>query len=258
MSTLHAALNGPRGFNGIAQALRGAITRGELPASTQLPPIAELARRYDTTAVTVRRALRDLEDEGLIRVEHGVGTFVADWSRQFDLLHLPSFAAEMEAHDVRPSTTALGRSFGIDAPDAKQALGLTALEPVHVLTRLRWVGTEPIALQHSYLGEALREVVARYSPDRSLYEMVREATGRAPLAADETLQALLLPAEVSGPLELKPGAAGWIAVRTTFDAGGQPLVYDEAYIPSERVELHLRRRAGQTSFDYRIKPGGEQ
>ena len=258
MSTPLATFNASRGSSGIAQALRGEIMRGELAAGAQLPPIAELARRYDTTAVTVRRALRDLEDEGLIRVEHGVGTFVADWSRQFDLLHLPSFAAEMAARDVRPSTDVLQRAFGIEAPQAAEALGLEAGEPVHVLTRLRRVGDVPIAMQSSYLGDTLREVVERYTPDRSLYEMVREATGRAPLAAEETLQALSLCEETAKPLAVAPGSPGWVAARTTFDAGGMPLVYDEAYFPSERVELHLRRRAGQTSFDYRIKPGGEQ
>src|SRR5438874_9375286 len=90
------------GYLGIAAALRERITRGELPAGAQLPPIGELARQHATTAITARRALRALEEEGLVRVEHGVGTFVADWARGFDLL--PSFGAEMAARDLRVET----------------------------------------------------------------------------------------------------------------------------------------------------------
>lgn len=254
MSTSLQDYNGQRGFNRIAEALRRAITTGELTPRAQLPPIAELARRYETTAITVRRALRDLEEEGLIRVEHGVGTFVADWARQFDLLHLPSFAAELAAHDLRPQTEVLGRELDVARPEAAAALGLSRGGTVHVLTRLRRVNGRPIVLQHSYLHGSLRTVVESYTPERSLYEMLREATGRAPFAADEMINATQLSDAATGSLELGRDAAGFRSARTTFDAAGQPLVYDEAFFPSDRVALEVRRRAGQTQFEYRILP----
>jgi len=227
---------------------------GELTPRAQLPPIAELARTYDTTAITVRRALRDLESEGLIRVEHGVGTFVADWVRQFDLLHLPSFAAEMAAHDLRPQTEVLERGADLRRPEAAAALGVAPGAPVHVLTRLRRVNGCPIVLQHSFLHGSLRAVCDGYTPERSLYEMLREATGRAPFAADETIRAIQLTEAAARRLEAETGEPGFISARTTYDAVGQPLVYDEAFFPSSRVALEVRRRAGQTQFEYRIQP----
>src|SRR5690349_40972 len=97
------------GYPAIAQALRGSIVRGEMKAGEQLPPISALARCFGTTAITVRRALRLLEEQGLVRVEHGNGTFVADWSRAYDLPHLPSFSAEMAARELRVETVVRGR-----------------------------------------------------------------------------------------------------------------------------------------------------
>jgi DNA-binding GntR family transcriptional regulator len=254
MSTSLQDISGQRGFSRIAQILRRSITGGELTPRAQLPPIAELARKYDTTAITVRRALRDLEGEGLIRVEHGVGTFVADWVRQFDLLHLPSFAAEMAAHDLRPQTAVLGRELAAHQPEPAVALGQGAAAPVHVLTRLRRVNNRPIVLHHSYLHGSLRAVCEEYSPERSLYELLREATGRAPFAAEESIRAVQLSEEAARSLETEPGAPGFLSARTTYDAAGQPLVYDEAFFPSSRVALEVRRRAGQTQFEYRILP----
>lgn len=244
-----------RGFNGIAETLRRALLAGELTPGEQLPPIGELARQYATTAITVRRALRALEEEGLVRVEHGVGTFVADWSRQFDALHLPSFAAEMAARDLRPETEVRGRTLDAQHAEAATALRQPA-EAVHVLTRRRLVGGAPVVLQHSYLSAGLRSVVERYSPERSLYEMVREATGRAPLAAEETVRATVLIDDVARELAVETSpAVGWVAVRTTYDALGQPLVYDEAFFPSERVEIQIHRRAGVTQLGYRMLAG---
>ena len=254
MSTSLQDNPGQRGFNRIAQTLRRSIMVGELTPRAKLPPISELAREYDTTAITVRRALRDLEDEGLIRVEHGVGTFVADWVRQFDLLHLPSFAAEMAAHDLRPRTEVLGREMNVLRPEAAAALGQTTSAPVHVLTRLRRVSDRPIVLQHSHLHASLRAVCEEYVPERSLYELLREATERAPFAADETIRSVQLSEDVARSLDVEAGEPGFVSARITYDALGQPLVYDEAFFPSRRVALEVRRRAGQTQFEYRILP----
>jgi len=244
-----------RGFNAIAETLRRALLGGDLPPGEQLPPIGEMARQYGTTAITVRRALRALEEEGLVRVEHGVGTFVADWSRQFDSLHLPSFAAEMAARDMRPETEVRGRTLAVQHVEAATALGQPA-EAVHMLTRRRLVGGAPVVLQHSYLSAGLRSVVERYTPERSLYEMVRETTGRAPLSAEETVRAIVLAEDVTRELAVSAPAVGWVAVRTTYDALGQPLVYDEAFFPSERVEIQVHRRAGVTQLGYRIVSKG--
>ncbi|MGV3722123.1 MAG: GntR family transcriptional regulator [Actinomycetota bacterium] len=255
MSTSLQGLAASRGFNAIADSLRRALLAGDVTPGEQLSPIGEMARQYGATAITVRRALRALEEEGLVRVEHGVGTFAADWSRQFDTLHLPSFAAEMAARDLRPQTEVRNRLLDARRAEAALALGQPAEAPVHVLTRRRRVGGAPVALQHSYLSAALRGVVEEYAPERSLYEMVREATGRAPLAAEETVRAVLLTDEAARDLEVTAPAVGWVAVRTTSDALGQPLVYDEAFFPSERVEIQVHRHAGVTQLEYRILAG---
>src|SRR3712207_4209835 len=130
------------GFAGIAQVLRRAITLGELQPGEQFPPIAEMARRYRTTPITVRRALRELEEEGLVRVEHGVGTFVSDCTGQYDLLHLPSFSDEMAARDFPLETRVCSRESGVRFRDAALALGQEPETPLELLGRLRLVAGE--------------------------------------------------------------------------------------------------------------------
>lgn len=61
----------------IAQDLREAIASGSIKAGTRLPAVTSLARERGVTAATIRRALRDLTEEGLITSHVGRGTFVA-------------------------------------------------------------------------------------------------------------------------------------------------------------------------------------
>lgn len=58
----------------VAADLRRRIAAGEFPG--RLPSQHDLAYQYETTLVTLRKALRVLEDEGLIVTEHGWGSRV--------------------------------------------------------------------------------------------------------------------------------------------------------------------------------------
>jgi DNA-binding GntR family transcriptional regulator len=53
------------------------VNGSELLPGERLEPEAELARRYGVNRLTVRRALEELGRAGVLRTEHGVGSFVA-------------------------------------------------------------------------------------------------------------------------------------------------------------------------------------
>jgi GntR family phosphonate transport system transcriptional regulator len=62
----------------IEQAVRADILAGRYAPGGQLPPDRDLAALYGASRMTARRALAALQQDGLIRIEHGNGTFVSD------------------------------------------------------------------------------------------------------------------------------------------------------------------------------------
>src|SRR5579863_5362788 len=62
----------------IARALEREIAAGTYAVGARLPTEAQLATRFSVNRHTVRRALEDLSRRGLIRVEQGRGSFVAE------------------------------------------------------------------------------------------------------------------------------------------------------------------------------------
>ena len=63
-------------YKQIADHLREAIARRELPEGEQLPSEAQLMEHYGVARMTIRNALRLLQDEGLTTAEHGRGVYV--------------------------------------------------------------------------------------------------------------------------------------------------------------------------------------
>lgn len=65
-------------YGNIVVDLRARIRSGELEVGDRLPPESELSAEYNVSRMTLRKALADLRDEGLIVSEHGVGSMVAN------------------------------------------------------------------------------------------------------------------------------------------------------------------------------------
>jgi len=62
----------------IKHQLRLAIVSGRLASGERLPSARDLAAELNVNFHTVRKVFSDLEQEGVLRQERGLGTFVAD------------------------------------------------------------------------------------------------------------------------------------------------------------------------------------
>src|ERR1700683_888446 len=71
------ALKGVTLWRGIADDVEQEIAAGVYTAGERLPGEVEIAQRFDVNRHTVRRALAELAQRGLVRAERGSGTFVA-------------------------------------------------------------------------------------------------------------------------------------------------------------------------------------
>lgn len=62
-------------YEWIYQDLERKIVQGEIPDGAQIPPLRDLCAEYEVSTSSVRRALGDLERNGLISKHRGRGTF---------------------------------------------------------------------------------------------------------------------------------------------------------------------------------------
>ncbi len=62
----------------IAERVRVAVASAELAAGDALPSVRALAAKLRVNPATVVQAYRDLEQEGLVDMRQGAGSFVAD------------------------------------------------------------------------------------------------------------------------------------------------------------------------------------
>jgi GntR family transcriptional regulator len=62
----------------IADRVRVAVASGELPVGDALPSVRALAAKLRVNPATVVQAYRDLEQEGIVEMRQGAGSFIAE------------------------------------------------------------------------------------------------------------------------------------------------------------------------------------
>ena len=231
----------------IAEHLRQAIIDQSLPAGARLPGQREMAHEYATTLMTIRHALALLEAEGLIRFEHGVGTFVTDIGLDPDDLQLASFGETGTATALQTVVRLLDPA--VHAPEQACLLNLPSETPIMLLERLRLLAGEPIVVQQSYMPPAFSELVLAFRPDVSLYRQLQAQFGERAAVSRETLQPVALTAAQASLLARPTGAPAFRSCRLTLNLQSRPLVYDEALLVGDRWMLvgdRLGRRGDWT------------
>ena len=87
----------------IEAALRREILAGDLPPGARLPTERQIAERFAANRMTARRALAALQQEGLIRIRQGDGTFVTGDVVDYRLGERVRFTEILAASDLHPT-----------------------------------------------------------------------------------------------------------------------------------------------------------
>jgi len=236
----------------ISENIRKRILSGELAANAKLPSQRDLAKEYDTTLMTIRQALTQLEEEGLTISKHGVGTFIVGRHLDDDRLNLMGFSEEMERRDFYVTTILLDKRIDILQDTAAIVLGLAANTPLAMLERIRLINEVPIIHQRSYLHPSLRSIISSFSGDRSLYDCIGIESGQVITTAREVVVTKVIQGRLASLLKCKDGTPAFFATRVSITMDGTPYIYDEATMLGPRFSILNERLGRKRSFHYHI------
>lgn len=212
--------------------LSAAIQGGEVPPETQLPPERELALIADISRVTVRKAVAQLVEDGLLDQRHGAGNFVRAPQPKLEhsLSALLSFTEYMRQRGKTSSSRILRRGVFLPSPDEQIALGLSASDRVGRIDRLRFADEAPLALEWSSIPtDVLPDPEA---VETSLYDVLR-GLGTAPTRAVQRITAVNITGADARLMNLAEGAAVLRIDRTAYLPSGRPIEFTRGLYRSD-------------------------
>lgn len=216
------------------------IEAGRWQPDEQLPTEDALSRRFRVSKITVRQALRELADDGLIRREQGRGTFVERRRLQQGPRELTSFTGEMRAHGLVPSSKVLNQEVVAAPPAVSVALRLAPDAPVFRLRRLRLANREPMGVQTAFIPLDLVPGIAdmRFG-DASLYDILQSRYNLHPATAQETYCVTRLKGADAALLRVPARSPAMSAERVTFLSDGRPFEYVQSVMRGDRYKIAI-------------------
>jgi GntR family histidine utilization transcriptional repressor len=219
----------------VKAALRERIAQGGWEPGVRLPSERELVQSFGCARMTVQRALRELEEEGLIERLRGSGSYVAELHPISNLLQVRDIHEEIRerghAHTTRVCEVVRERADALTRHAMRLARGA-------VVFHVRLVHLEngvPIQLEDRHVNPALApDLLSRdftqVTPSFVLFE-------HAPLTeAEQVVEAALADPEQARLLDVAEGSALLMVSRRTVSQGAVASVA-RLYHPGARYRL---------------------
>lgn len=228
----------------VGQHLEARLRAGEWAPGSQLPPERELCRSLEVSRSTLRLALAELEERGLVTRHQGRGTFVARPHVQAELGGYFSLRDALQARGIRLDTRVLEVGLVEASRAVAQELGLLPGEPVVRIDRLRSTAGEPLVIDSASLpaarfpGLESRDLVAR-----ALYDILREDYACPVATAAETLEPVILTPHECALLDVPANAPALLIRRVTRDRDDAIVELATALLRGDRARLLLQRRS---------------
>jgi DNA-binding GntR family transcriptional regulator len=172
----------------------------------RLPSEAELSQQFDVNRLTVRRALNELSQRGLIETVHGKGSFVASPVVRYDVSagRDASFTRSMRELGHQVSIRLLSTDI-VKTPELQDELRTSG--KVLVCTTVRLVDDQPWSLSVTSIGvDRFPGLAKKWTGETSLFDFLLESHGVRMQRAYRTFAAGLAEPGEAEHLQVRVGA----------------------------------------------------
>jgi DNA-binding GntR family transcriptional regulator len=220
----------------LVNILRHAIASGEYQAGDQLPTEGELCAAYDVSAMTVRRAINMLLDQGAVSTARGRGTFVLPLrlatasfglSEFHDLLRDEAVTAKMLEARILPAGPRAAASLNV--PDGTRVVSIR---------RLLLRDEEPLIYhRESLVYDPTRPIVEAELDVTALRDMFEGGAGTGPKRGELIIHASVLTQEEARHLAAAPGSAAWLLEHIFYDYDETPMSWGRFVCRGELLQF---------------------
>jgi GntR family phosphonate transport system transcriptional regulator len=222
----------------IAGKLQGDISSGAYRPGARLPTEAELSIQFGVNRHTVRRALEELSRDGLVRVEQGRGSFVAEDVLDYNVEARTRFSEWIRKHNKEPS--GIVRQLREIPADQRVAagLGVRGGSRVVVLERLGFADDRPVSLaRHYFPALRLKGMLQALQAASRITEALR-AVGVDDYLRQQTRVTARLPTQTEAVLlRMARNRPVLITENVNVDRGGAIVEFATGCYPTPRVQI---------------------
>ncbi len=212
----------------------------DLPVGAAIPSEAELMAATGVSRATIRRAVTDLCNEGILRSRRGLGTFVLGPKVDEPLLVIQGFTDIVTRLGRVPSTRVLSFARVAAAPEVAERLGLQAGAEVYAIERVRCIDETPCIFEVQYLVADLLPGLTAEDAQGSVYRALETRFGVRLVDGVETIQAARAPAAIAARLQIPAGAPLLVTASVALSNEARAVEFVARYVRADMWTFTFR------------------
>ena len=224
-------------YKQLISKLRGDIQTGVYPVHSRIPSEQELCETYQVSRVTVRKALAELTQEGLLLRHQGKGTFVGVPRICKDLREVNSFHDACRMMGCTPATRILHAQFVHAAAEDQDKLNCPVGAQIVELVRLRLADDMPVMLETNHFPGSYAWLLEQ-DLSGSLYQLLAEHDVE-PHQAVHDVSLSYANVTQANALDVAQGDALLTLDEVIYDQHGQPLHTSHQVIRGDRFTFRI-------------------
>ena len=167
-----------------------------------LPSEKELAEHYDVSRNTLRKALKTLEEEGMIERRHGSGTYLRNKHFQASVTHLDSFTEIARNEGKTPTSQILKFELQTASEEIANNLRVMLGEPVYYAKRLRLIDNIAMQIEETWLSASRIPDLTLAHMKKAIFAYIENECGVKILGGYESIQPILPSPDVANLLHI--------------------------------------------------------
>ena len=224
-------------YQQLMSRLKNDIMAGVYPPGARIPSEQLLCDLYGVSRVTVRKAMLDLVQEGLLVRRQGKGTFVAQERIQRDLQQITSFSEACRQTGHTAGARLVSAELTEASAEDADKLGLSAGSRVVEIIRLRLCDGEPVMLEINRFPSGY-DFLLEETAEGSLYERLMNR-GCIPSSAVHDIALGHATPMAARQLGCQPGDALLLLDELVLDQHGEPLHLSRQWIRGDKYTFRI-------------------
>jgi GntR family transcriptional regulator len=226
-------------FVQIQEYIAELILSGKLPPESKISSEREYSDDLGVSRMTVRRALTELVNEGLLERRHGSGTYVAKPKITYQSRELVSYTEAMEKRKIATASQLL--EFG-EVPASRRLAEQLDVEVGHMLYRvliLRFANRVPVILEREYFSCERCSDLEEWNLEKNNIPDLLKTVYHARLSRIvQSFEAVTANETVANQLRVDEGFPLIMLTRVIYNAeDNKPMVYSQDFLRSDYARI---------------------
>lgn len=164
-------------YEQIKSIVKKDISEGNYKIGEKLPSEVKFAQMYGVSVITTRKALFELEQEGIVDRKQGKGTFVKEKKITKRMTSIASFTELCNSLGVKAGAEDIEKKIIIPKKRIQESLELDDNAMVVYVSRVRYADDDPVVIEKNYFSIDYGYLINEDLVDKSLFKILKQKSG---------------------------------------------------------------------------------